>query len=233
MIVATYNIRRCVGLDRRVEARRVASVIDALGADVLALQEVEYPSATSPASSSELLARTDIAYQCVLGPTLRRLQHDYGNALLVRHPLLSTRRLDLSQQGREPRGLIDALVDVDGVAVRIVATHLGLRWQERRPQVDGLIRHLLEFWSEPLVLLGDFNDPWPGSPTLRPLHRLLGRPYSPRSYPAMMPLLALDRIWVSPHRMLVETSVHQSRTARVASDHLPLVATMEPHQPLP
>ena len=38
--VATYNIHKCRGLDRRTSAERIAAVIAELDADVVALQEV-------------------------------------------------------------------------------------------------------------------------------------------------------------------------------------------------
>ena len=41
------------------------------------------------------------------------------------------------------------------------------------------------------------------------------------------PMLALDRLWAHPGDMLRGVRAHRSRTARAASDHLPLVATLE------
>ena len=40
-------------------------------------------------------------------------------------------------------------------------------------------------------------------------------------------MLALDRIWTHPRAMLRDLSVHRTALSRVASDHLPLVATLE------
>ncbi|MFG0316804.1 MAG: endonuclease/exonuclease/phosphatase family protein, partial [Planctomycetota bacterium JB042] len=108
--------------------------------------------------------------------------------------------------------------------LRVVSTHLGLRHAERRRQVERLLAH---FDAEPspfLIVLGDFNDWLPGAPAVRRLEERFG--VSPRvaSYPAWKPFLALDRIWVHPGSALREVSVRDTRLARRASDHLPVVA---------
>ena len=38
--IATYNIHKCLGLDRRVRPNRIAEVLKQTNADIIALQEV-------------------------------------------------------------------------------------------------------------------------------------------------------------------------------------------------
>jgi endonuclease/exonuclease/phosphatase family metal-dependent hydrolase len=74
--------------------------------------------------------------------------------------------------------------------------------------------------------LGDFNDWRPRMPD--ELAAFFGSaPRAPPTFPSPCPVAALDRIWAAPASMLLELVVHRSRTARIASDHLPLVATLE------
>jgi len=45
-----------------------------------------------------------------------------------------------------------------------------------------------------------------------------------RRFPSRLPVFALDRIWMHPADRLLDGQLHRSMPARVASDHLPLVA---------
>jgi endonuclease/exonuclease/phosphatase family metal-dependent hydrolase len=164
-------------------------------------------------------------YQAIPGPTLSHERGSYGNVLLSRLPVESVGRINLSLPGREPRGAIDARVRTrDGGTLRCVCTHLGLSGRERRHQLACLLQGLAEAWHEPLVLLGDFNEWLPWSPVERALSRLFGSSPRPRSFPAPLPLLALDRLWIHPPGLLLDLRAVRNPLTRAASDHLPLVA---------
>ncbi len=107
-VVASYNIHRAVGGDRRKQPLRIAETIAALDADLIALQEVETPVKAAPQIFLQHLRA--LGYATLLGHTLQRGADHYGNLLLSRLPVLSQQRLDISQPGREPRGLIEARV---------------------------------------------------------------------------------------------------------------------------
>ncbi|WP_169732474.1 endonuclease/exonuclease/phosphatase family protein [Derxia gummosa] len=239
--LATWNIHGGVGADGHFVPNRIVDVLRELHADVIALQEVE-----SGRTGFDMLAW--LAERCgmhsVAGPTLVRGGGDYGNALLSRFPVASRRLLDLSVPGREPRGAIVATLDTPPVPMRVIATHLGLAPAERRAQVRRLLAELTEIEAangsalesaarETMVLMGDVNE-WSlwGRP-LRWLHRWFEDAPAPRSFPARLPLFALDRIWVKPRPMLVRVAAHRSRLARIASDHLPVVAVVDPGPAVP
>jgi endonuclease/exonuclease/phosphatase family metal-dependent hydrolase len=74
------------------------------------------------------------------------------------------------------------------------------------------------------VVMGDFNDWRPMAASLRPLRDVLGPAPAPRSYPAHRALLRLDRVWVRPRERLLRVEAHRTATARLASDHLPVLA---------
>jgi endonuclease/exonuclease/phosphatase family metal-dependent hydrolase len=225
--LASYNIHIGVGMDGRFRPERVAQVVRELDADVLALQEVQLGEGVF-----DMLAHLECAtgYRGLAGPTLLDPTHGrYGNALLTRHPVAQHRQLDLSVAGYEPRGALDATVDCgDGLGLRVIATHLGLRPTERREQVQRLLREVAaDHHRGPTVLLGDVNEWFLWGRPLRWLHAHFGRPPAPATFPARHPVLALDRAWVTPRACLSGIRVHRSPLARLASDHLPLVATLD------
>jgi endonuclease/exonuclease/phosphatase family metal-dependent hydrolase len=222
-VVATYNIHRAIGRDGVFRPGRVAEVLAEIDPQVVALQEVQ-----SGAAGRDLvqLCRERLGAEAVSGVTMLRRDAEYGNALLTRHPVLSVARLDLSVPPHEPRGALDVRLDCGGWRLRIVATHLGLRPYERRRQVRQLLAALDDGDDLPTVLMGDLNEWWLWGRPVRWLHAQFRRTPAPPTFPSRLPMFALDRLWVRPRSLLQRLVVHRSPLARIASDHLPLVATL-------
>lgn len=220
--VATYNVHRCVGRDGRYDPARIVRVLRALDADVIALQELEW----NPKDALDTLAdfARQLDYRSVPGPTLLGGNGHYGNALLTRLPVREVRHQDLSYGRREPRGALDVSLDTAAHTLRVIATHLGLRPAERRMQMKSLLDMLQKSAHRTTVLMGDLNEWFLWGRPLRWLHRRFGRTPAPPTFPARLPLLALDRIWVLPQEHLLQLAVHVAQPAGVASDHLPVVA---------
>ena len=224
--LASWNVHRCIGVDGVRDHDRVAAVVRELDADAIVLQEIE-AEPTPEAVLDQLLVLADATgLTAVAGTVLTDRRGGYGNALLTRRPVASVRRIDLSISGREPRGAIDVTLALGASFLRIVGTHLGLRAAERRSQLGSLLEKLGPASAEPMVVLGDFNEWLPTSRNLRGLQGRFGRPAAPRTFPSWRPVLALDRIWAEPHAMLHAIGVHRSPLARIASDHLPVWATV-------
>jgi len=222
--VASYNIHECVGSDGRRDPARIADVLREIDADVIGLQEVDArPGATSESMQMQYLAST-LGHHAVAGTTLLRAGGEYGNAILTRRPVLDVRRVDLTVYRREPRGALDVDLDIDGRAVRVLVTHLGLLPGERRKQVRRLLDLLGDHPSDVVVLCGDINEWFAVGRPLRWLHARLGRTATVPTFPSAFPVFALDRIWVHPHAALAALTAHASPAARRASDHLPLLA---------
>jgi endonuclease/exonuclease/phosphatase family metal-dependent hydrolase len=226
--VATYNVHACVGTDGRHDPERVAAVIAELDADIVALQEFTYPASVAIDTRTPVVLTTLDRYECALGPTRQNTTQCFGNALLTRHPLVEVHRIDLSMERREPRGAIAATVDVGGTMLHVLAAHLGLRVHERRFQIRQILEYLESVRSTRFVVLGDFNDWLPGRSVVHLFDQRLGRHPRPPSFPAYCPVAPLDRIWAHPRESLMQISTHRTPTARRASDHLPVVADIEP-----
>lgn len=223
LVVATYNIHRAVGRDGLFDPERVADVLAEIGADVIALQEVQ----TGRTGRSLLqILRERLGAEAVHGVTMLRRDAEFGNVILSRHRIAAVSRLDLSVPPYEPRGALDVRLDYRGRALRVVATHLGLRPYERREQVKRLLAALGDETDLTTVLLGDVNEWFLWGRPLRWLHVQFGRTRALPTFPARCPVFALDRLWVRPRGLLQQLSVHASPLARAASDHLPLVATV-------
>jgi endonuclease/exonuclease/phosphatase family metal-dependent hydrolase len=135
-------------------------------------------------------------------------------------------------QGYERRGCLHIDVDVEDVVLHIFNVHLGTDYMERRHQGRRLVGAeilLNRRLNGPRLMLGDFNEWAPGLATrllnshLRSvdIKKHLKRT---RTYPGLVPFLHLDHIYHDEELELRKLSLHRSRTALVASDHLPLVA---------
>ena len=220
--VATYNIHQCVGRDGIENPRRIADVLSEIDADIVALQEVT----SHPEISADMLAYLAAAAEMtpIEGFTLSVAGSRYGNALLSRVPISAVNRVDISVQGREPRGVIEVVLNHNRQPVVLWATHLGLSIEERRQQINTLLKIIDAANVDMSILLGDLNEWFPWGRPLRELQRWFTAVDSPATFPAKRPLLKLDRILVRPADKIATIRTHSTKLSRVASDHLPLVA---------
>jgi len=229
--LATWNIHGAVGTDRAHAPERIARVLLEIDADVVALQEVPL-GGTLRARDADILRWLSEAtgWQALAGPTLDTPARRFGNAVLTRLPVTQTRTIDLSFGHREPRGALDVDVLHRGEPLRIVATHLGLGLHERRDQIARLLA-AFDRPTLPVILAGDINEWLLWGRALRLLTDHFKAARAPATFPSWCPLLSLDRIWMHPVERLVNVRVHRSPLARVASDHLPLVAQIAAARP--
>jgi endonuclease/exonuclease/phosphatase family metal-dependent hydrolase len=223
--IATYNIHSSIGGDRRRDHERVLRVLKDIDADILGLQEV----GATPHDEAEQFDffKRHLGMEGVAGPTLRRNRTRHGNVVLTKGRIHHASLVDLTVASFAPRGAIDCTIEVGGHHVRVIATHLGLLPHERQEQIDRLAEVLALRQAGVTIILGDFNI---FGPERRSLQRIGAPEQMPklRSFPARRPLMSLDRIWTIPNRHLHKVEVHRTDTSSVASDHLPVVASIDP-----
>lgn len=220
---ATYNVQgRLWGHNGCTASAAVEHVLTEIDADVFALQEVHPP----PSLPDVWETPSGTRYHAVYGPTLSKGDRPFGNVLLSRHPIRGVRRHDLSVPGMEPRGALDAEIDVGGAPLRVVSTHLALRSRARVLQVGRLLEQCNDGECALLVLLGDINEWRPRAPALRKLQECFGPAPSVPSFPSRWPIFALDRVWTRPRGALLAVQSHFTPRSARASDHLPVVATV-------
>jgi endonuclease/exonuclease/phosphatase family metal-dependent hydrolase len=231
LTIGSYNLHSCVGIDGRRDPSRSAAVLAEMQCDVVALQEVDnQPGPHEHAMQLEFIAK-HLHMNAVPGMRLVKRTGEYGNAVLTRFPVTAIRRHDLSYSRREPRGAVDVELNVHGSKLRVIAAHLGLRRSERRFQWRRLMVALAEAPMEvPTVVLGDMNEWYAPSATLREANEVFGEPPAPAGFPCFAPFLRLTRIWVRPVAAIMHVAAHRSKLSRVASDHLPLKATVDAHK---
>jgi len=225
--VVSYNVHQCVGFDGRRDPARIARIIQELNPDIVGLQEVSSET-NGRVESLQMQYIADLTgLSAIPGPTIVRHNNEYGNVLLSRYPVRKVRRLDLSVPGREPRGAIDAEVEINHKLVRVVVSHLGLGAAERRYQVKRLLGDLSASDPYPVFIIMDHNEWFPLRQSLRLLHDCFGRPPRLPTFPSVLPFLAHDRVWVKPLEALVNVERYLTRVTRIASDHLPLRAVID------
>jgi endonuclease/exonuclease/phosphatase family metal-dependent hydrolase len=237
--VATYNVRRCVGLDGRRSETRIADVIAALEVDVIGLQELDLNRRRSAGVDQAKLIAEKLGWERIFHPAMRIADEQYGDAILSRWPLRLRQARELpsvtTRVCPESRAAIWAEIDFPGGTIQIINTHLGLGRRERIMQAQLLagpewLGKILP--DDPVMLLGDFNS-LPGSS----VHRILSQKLrdtrtflSPaprlRTFPTRLPFLAVDHIFVNDHLQVENVAVVRNEQTRVASDHFPVVADL-------
>lgn len=225
--VASWNLHKCVGTDGVFDPARSIAVIAELNADLMALQEADKRFGRR----TGLLDLARLEREAGLVPLRVSELPDghgwHGNALLVR-PGTAARIRRLRLPGAEPRGAVVAEIDLPSGPLRVVAAHLGLLLHSRNRQASAILQALAEGAPMPTLLLGDLNEWRPGArSSLRSLEPFFGpTPPAPASFPARLPVLALDRILGWPQGLVTDVAAHDTPLARVASDHLPLTARL-------
>jgi endonuclease/exonuclease/phosphatase family metal-dependent hydrolase len=224
LTLATYNIHRCIGADRKKRPARISQVLTQIDPDIVALQEVEYSGSVN---ELDFVAR-EPGLHVMPGPTMDLGSSKYGNVLISRYPPLEVRKINLSHPGRERRGAIDVDIDCRGTMVRVIATHLGLAPGERRSQAKKLLSRIDDQGEKKkiTILMGDMNEWFLWGRPLRWIHGYFGRSPDIATYPARLPIFALDKIWCHPVPVLRDLRRHATPQSRVASDHLPLVGVL-------
>jgi endonuclease/exonuclease/phosphatase family metal-dependent hydrolase len=236
--IATYNIHKCRGLDRRTDPERIASVIHQLDADIVALQEVlDVRSGKPEYDQARRLGGALKEYHWTFGENRQLHGGAYGNMTLSRLPPTFSFNYDLTWRHRERRGCLRTDFDLGcGLVLHVFNVHLGTSFVERRHQGRRLVSsHVLDWENESIgrrVVVGDFNE-W----TRGLVSRLMGSAFQtakPRkflrygqTYPGVFPILHLDHFYFDKAISLLRIHVHRSARALGASDHLPLVADFQ------
>ncbi len=242
--VLSYNIHRAIGIDRKFAPERIIKIIQTLDADVVLLQEVD----EGVPRSNELNLAQVLADNCgyehhALGHNVTLKQGRYGNATLSRFPIIKQSNIDLSIEDKKKRGCQHTTIQIsesktDFQFLEVFNLHLGLSAKERQKQAGKLFKSP-EFTAldinQPCIIGGDFND-WRsmlralliiGKDFLCATDRtsLRGNEVAMKTFPSFAPRGGLDRIYYRGKLHCTHVSSTKMRLARVASDHLPVVAT--------
>ncbi|WP_372708295.1 endonuclease/exonuclease/phosphatase family protein [Brevundimonas sp.] len=236
----TYNVHRCVGVDRRLDVARIADVIAEHEPDIVCLQELDVGRArTGHVDQAQSIAdRLSMTFH--FHAAMRVESEQYGDAILTAWPERLVKSADLPSlrgiPGLEPRGALWAVIDFDGVALNVINTHLGLVPREQRLQAAALVGSSWLAHADcvgPTLLTGDFN----ATSITRPYQTLTGRlsdcqralklKPTVKTFPSGFPAIRIDHCFTSPEIVVTGVKAPFSPLARMASDHLPLIVDFE------
>ena len=213
LTVVTYNIHKGFSqFNRRLVLHDIRDRLQALGADIVFLQEVQgvhhehaKRHRTWPeVGQHEYLA--DDGSHAAYGLNAVHQHGHHGSAIVSRFPILKSENIDVSHHALESRGLLHCEIEMPGskVPLHCINVHLGLWERSRRLQLSWLCERIREAVpaDAPLIVAGDFND-WRRRAS-NVLAAELGlaeafescHGHSARSFPARLPMLSLDRIYV-------------------------------------
>ena len=236
----SYNVHRGIGGDGRLSLKRIADLIVRYRPDVAALQELDIGHArTDHADQPEIIAKMAGMHYCFF-PAVERIHEHYGDAILSRHRLNLVRAATLPTLSGRPsmelRGALWTTIDIQGVRIQIVNTHLGYNRRECLMQAQSLLGPT---WlghphcRPPLIVCGDFNA-WPGTLAYQKLGTALRDSQEQRkhtwrrnTFPARCPLVSIDHVFHSPDLRVISVNVPRNRLTRIASDHLPIIVELE------
>jgi endonuclease/exonuclease/phosphatase family metal-dependent hydrolase len=226
-LIASYNIHKCIGLDGQFDPNRTMAVIQEIGADVIALQEVDRRFGDRAGLLDlQALERASGLVPVPLNGT--RSSHGWhGNLVLIRDGTV-TGTHQIALPGVEPRGALIVDLTLAAGPLRIIAAHLGLLRHSRANQVAAILSVAEPEDGRPTLIVGDLNEWRLGKrsslralkPTFGPLQAAVA------SFPSRFPVWSLDRILANPHCMVSQIEVHDTPLARAASDHLPIKAVI-------
>ncbi|TSA49232.1 MAG: EEP domain-containing protein [Nitrosomonadales bacterium] len=237
--IATFNIHKGVtSFNARLVLRQQRELIRRVQADIVFLQEVRGEHARHqrlhPGSQHEYLA-DEVWQDSAYGKNAVYPAGHHGNAVLSKYPIALWENVDISASPAEQRGMLHCEIAIPGWEQHLhcICVHLGLFARWRRQQIM-LLRERIEMLvpeHAPLIIAGDFND-WrmqAGRTLADGLHlkevfeHTAGK--SARSFPAILPLFRLDRIYTRGfHTLNVE--VHSGAAFAKVSDHAALSATI-------
>ena len=241
--VATLNIHKGLShFNRRMVIHDLRDGLRALDADLVFLQEVQGLNqrhtlrfaGCPPVPQHEFLAGEE--WQHAYGRNAVYDHGHHGNAILSRYPFVSFENHDVSDHRFERRGLLHCVVAIPGWRrnLHCVCVHLSLHERGRSRQLEAISGRLKELASHdlPIIVAGDFND-WRHRATAI-LERQLGMTEvsvvhagrAPRTYPSMLPLFRLDRIYVRGFDVTT-SRVHGGKPWSMLSDHLAVSAELK------
>ena len=236
----TYNVHRCVGMDRRLDVARVAAVIAEHEPDIVCLQELDVGRARTGFVDQAQSIADQLAMQVHFHAAMRVEAELYGDAILTPHPerLIKSGALPTIRgvPGLEPRGALWARIEIEGAQLNVINTHLGLVPREQRLQAAALcgpdwLSH--PDCTGPTLITGDFNATSITRPyqalaaRLSDCQRALKLKPSVKTFPSNFPAIRIDHCFTSPEIVVTGVSAPLSPMARAASDHLPLVVDFE------
>lgn len=226
--VASYNIHKGIGLDRRRDPMRILDVLREIDADVIALQEADRRFGAKACVIPLHMLDEHSPWKAIPFGVNAGSMGWHGNVLLVRKDAAVLGCETIHLPALEPRGAVTAEVQVGATPIRVVGMHLDLSGLWRRRQAHAILGHVdTRAERRPTVMMGDLNEWSAASGCLRDFGKDYVFAACAPSFHVRRPIARLDRIMVSPEFKVVDCGAHASAASRKASDHLPIWAVLD------
>ena len=222
----------------RLNLRRIAHMLSTLGADLVALQEIDECSVWSGSFDHLDYLRAHAGFpHAAFGINNRRsgiMNLSYGNAILSRFPIADTETVVFGNRKVGEKGFLFAEIEVGGRLLPLVNLHQHFSSKRRRlQQLDMLVtwlrakqRERKGVWAVSPIVCGDFNTPnTKDDATASLLSHLFDygdyalHPRLSPTFPSPMPRRALDFVFMPPGCRAVKSEVVRS----FLSDHRPVM----------
>ncbi len=225
--VASYNIHKGIGTDRRRNPGRIIDVLNEIDADIIALQEADRRFGARAAAIPQKLLEMHSDYSAIPLDVQTDSMGWHGNAILVRNSATVIAHDIMHIPCLEPRGAIMAHFELAGRELAVFGMHLDLSGLWRRRQAAAIVKLAQEKERDvPVVLMGDLNEWSAAGGCLKDFARAFEMVDCGRSFHSRSPIATLDRIMHSNSFNCTTAGVHDSAAARKASDHLPVWADL-------
>jgi len=227
--IVSYNIRHARGMDGQVDVKRTGDVLARLGADLVALQEVDRGCRRSEKQDLPAVLARRLSMAMRFAKFIDFEGGEYGLAVLSKYPIRQSRSIVLPRGEAEPRWALEVVVQPEGSRTPVSFICLHLDWLDERVrtgQVEALQKALANT-TRPVILAGDFNCRRTGKP-LEMLRaggwNVLEKTDPKETFPADKPEAEIDFVVI---RGFDPAKTHSEVVAEsTASDHRPVLATI-------
>ena len=231
--VMSYNIHHAVGMDGILDTERIARILEAEGAEIIGLQEVDnqWSKRSDFEDQAEWLAKRLNMHYIYMANIDRapfksgKNRRQYGAAILSAYPIIQAQNYLLTKMGdSEQRGLLEIVIDIKGHKLNVYNTHLALTANERHIQLNEIIQ-ISHAAKGPKVIMGDLNTT-PESTELHSLashyHDAFADQAEAFTYDAEGVPKRIDYIFTSK-----EIKTSQAKVIYApGSDHFPIIVTL-------
>lgn len=154
--VITYNIHSGKNFWMIPQLNTIIHFLKYEKPDIIGIQEINENNKRGHQVSN---LKKNLGIDAYFGPNVSIGDGYYGIATFASYPIIKKRHI-LFDTKREPRGLIDTLVNMDSKKLHIVNTHLSLNSTEREEQLNKIDSYLHNL-KHPFIFLGDLNTTSP------------------------------------------------------------------------
>jgi len=230
--VLSYNLHKGrTVFKKRYNIKNLKEIIFSLDFDIGFFQEVLSKQHSTAKLSNQLEVLADEKWtEFSFAKNSIVSNHEHGNAILSKYPIIENHILDLTLNRLEKRSAIFTKIAYNGHNIICICTHLNLLLKDRRVQIDKILEFLSSIKNEQeeelVIFAGDFND-W----TSEIEHLLRGKGFLTsaeklNTFPSQLPLLPLDKIFYLNH---ADSACHigSGKIYRKYSDHLPYISRVD------